>query len=186
MSPITKLWLSTAKTKDYMDSSGFHDLLAQILSHCSSYTNPESNPELPPMHAFFQSVDNPDLLLMVTGYPSQEMNNAADDTYAATFLPRMFQFVEHKWLKQLDVDVSLLPLGNDNLTLQFCDTPVDTATGQVIGGWDVWPETEQGIRMREAGKLEELRKIWVGIGKETGVDLTLAREVFHFRKVKAA
>ncbi|OGM42640.1 hypothetical protein ABOM_008436 [Aspergillus bombycis] len=186
MPPITKLWLSIVKTRDCMDSSDFHDLLAQILSHCSSYTNPESNPDLPPMHAFFQSVENPGILLMITGYPSQEINNAADKTYAATFLPRMFQVVEHKWLKQLDLDVRLLPLGDDDLTIQFRDTPLDPGTGQAIGGWDVWLETEQAIRMREAGKVQDLPKVWVGIGKKAEAELPLARDVIHIRKVKAA
>ncbi|KAE8366607.1 hypothetical protein BDV27DRAFT_155747 [Aspergillus caelatus] len=87
MPPITKIWLSTLKTKDSIDPSEFTDLLCHILTHCSSYTNPDSNPKLPPMHAFFRSVESPDNLLMITGYPSQDMNNEADRTYAEAFLP---------------------------------------------------------------------------------------------------
>ncbi|KAE8139727.1 hypothetical protein BDV38DRAFT_280643 [Aspergillus pseudotamarii] len=86
MPPITKIWLSTLKNKDGIDSGEFTDLLSQILTHCSSYTNPDSNPELSPMQAFFWNVENPDNLLMITGYPSQDMNNEADRTYAEAFL----------------------------------------------------------------------------------------------------
>ncbi|KAE8159772.1 hypothetical protein BDV40DRAFT_302911 [Aspergillus tamarii] len=185
MAPITKIWLSTLKTKDCIDSSEFTNLLSQILTHCSSYTNPDSDPELPPMHAFFQSIDSPDYVLMITGYPSQEMNNEADRTYAEAFLDRMFGFVQHKWLKQLDLDVRSLPLANDNLVLQICDTPAGQGIDQVVGGWDVWPETEQGIRMKEAGKLGDVPRTWVGISKDSETDLTQAREAFHFRKVNA-
>ncbi|KAE8316580.1 hypothetical protein BDV41DRAFT_528555 [Aspergillus transmontanensis] len=184
MPPITKLWLSRLKAKDCIESSEFTELLSQILTHCSSYTNPESNPEQPPMHAFFHSVENPDQLLMITGYPSQEMNNAADGTYAKAFLPRMFELVQHRWLKQLDLDVCSLPLADDDLVLQFRDAPADL--GADHGGWDVWPETEQGIKMKKAGKLGDVRKTWVTIGKEVKAGVAPAREAFHFRKVKAA
>ncbi|KAE8419645.1 hypothetical protein BDV36DRAFT_293990 [Aspergillus pseudocaelatus] len=163
MPPITKIWLSTLKSKESIDPSEFTDLLCQILTHCSSYTNPDSNPKLPPMHALFRSVESPDNLLMITGYPSQDMNNEADRTYAEAFLPRMFEFVQHNWLKQLDLDVCSLPLGNDDLVLQIRDTPAGQGVDQVVGGWDVWPETEQGIRMKEAerGPIEMISSRWL-------------------------
>ncbi|KAE8326268.1 hypothetical protein BDV39DRAFT_206162 [Aspergillus sergii] len=170
MPPITKLWLSTLKAKDCIESSEFTSLLSQILTHCSSYTNSQSKPEQPPMHAFLHSVENPDQLLMITGCPSQEINNAADGT----------------WLKLLDLDVCSLPLADDDLVLQFRDAPANLGADQVVGGWDVWPETEQGINMTKAGKLGDVPKTWVGIGKEVKTGLTPARETFHFRKVKAA
>ncbi|KAE8356314.1 hypothetical protein BDV28DRAFT_145349 [Aspergillus coremiiformis] len=180
MSPITKLWLSILKTNDTITTPEFHNLLPEILTHCASYTNPTSDPNSPPMHAFFQNIDNPVQILMITGYPTQEMNTAADVTYAQKYLSRVFQLVEHGWLKQLDLDVRSLPLDSDEIVLRLCDAPQEPGTDGAVGAWDVWPQTEQGIRMRQSGGFGE-EKTWVEVsdGSQTGI-----AEVLRFRKIE--
>ncbi|THD00343.1 hypothetical protein EYZ11_000236 [Aspergillus tanneri] len=59
---------------------------SDVFSLCASYTNPEISR---PMHALYQDTTDPTALLMITGYPSQELNTEADAQYAQLYLPRL-------------------------------------------------------------------------------------------------
>ncbi|KAJ5105298.1 hypothetical protein NUU61_002645 [Penicillium alfredii] len=143
MPPITKFWLSTLKDKKSTDSPEFTQLLADILTLCSSYTNPDT--ASPRMHALYQDINNPAQLVMITGYPSQELNTEADKFYAAKYLPRMFEHVQHVWLKQLDIDVTTLHLDDDRLVVTHGTAPSTWKDGKSPGGLDVWQKTRQAL-----------------------------------------
>lgn len=143
MPPITKFWLSTLKNGKTTDSAEFIQLLSDILALCSSYSNPD--PASPPMHALYQDINNPSQLVMITGYPSQELNTEADKVYAAKYLPKMFEHVEHVWLKQLDIDVTTLHLDDDKLAVTYGKSPSDWKDDKSLGGFDVWKTTRQAL-----------------------------------------
>ncbi|CAI7669267.1 unnamed protein product [Penicillium pancosmium] len=120
MPPITKLWLSTLKNEQSVNSPGFLQLISEILDFCASHSGPESG-----MHAFYQDINNASRLFMITGYPSQELNTTADNVYAAEYLPRMFDYVQH-------------------VVVAYGKNPSQWKDEQKgIGGWDVWPKTVQ-------------------------------------------
>lgn len=97
---------------------------------------------------------------MITGYPSQEMNTEADNIYAERYLPRMFSFVQHKVLWQVDIDVRTLPLRGE-VAVAVGKRPEEWKDEGSIGAWDYWPET-RGIEVKEADKLWVQVKEWDG------------------------
>jgi hypothetical protein len=59
---------------------------------------------------------------MTTGYPLQELNTEADTIYAGRFLSRLFEQVQHTWLKQLDMNIAETPL-EENLIVAYRKEP---------------------------------------------------------------
>ena len=176
---MTKLWLSTLKDPKCASTPEFQQLITDLLDFCSSYTNPTKDADAPPMHAFFQDTQDPSKLFMITGYPSQEMNTEADDVYAERYLPRMFEFVQHKALYQIDVDVRTLPL-KGHVLVAVGKNPAEWKDEKSIGAWDYWPET-RGI------KVEETDKLWVQVqewdGGSVGSSTPVGGEVMHLRNI---
>ncbi|KAJ5116181.1 hypothetical protein N7456_000529 [Penicillium angulare] len=160
MPAITKIWLCTLKDPSSVSTPEFQELITELLNFCGSYTNPAQDPALPPMHAFFQDTQDPAKLFMITGYPSQEMNTEADNIYAERYLTRMFGFVQHKVLWQVDLDVRTLPLRGE-VAVAVGKSPGGWKNENATGAWDYWPET-RGI------KTEEAHKLWVQVEEWDG------------------
>ena len=177
---MTKLWLSTLKDPKCASTPEFQQLITDLLDFCSSYTNPTKDADAPPMHAFFQDTQDPSKLFMITGYPSREMNTEADDVYAKRYLPRMFEFVQHRALYQIDVDVRTLPL-KGHVLVAVGKNPAEWKDEKSIGAWDYWRET-RGIKVEEADKLWVQVQEWDGgwVGSSTPVDC----EVMHLRNIR--
>jgi hypothetical protein len=101
--------------------------------------------------------------MMITGYQSQELNTEADTVYASNYLPEMFKFVQHVWLRQSDLDVRVLPLDKE-LIIVTCGAEEGTQQGGV-GGWDVWPATSQARAMKNASlemrEGDTKERVWV-------------------------
>lgn len=177
MPPITKVWHCVLKDPQTADSPEFRSLLSEILAMISSYSNPD--PTSSRMHVFYQDALDPSQLVMITGYPSQELNTEADTVYARDFLPRLFQYVTHKSLRQLDMDISVLPL-LDNVLLAYGQEPGTERTG----GWDVWPQTAQGQRI--LGEAANAAKVWVQVtpwdGHRMDEPQPTTGEKFYLRK----
>ncbi|KAL4890749.1 hypothetical protein BDV59DRAFT_183562 [Aspergillus ambiguus] len=168
MAPITKLWLCTIKDGKTITDPSFIQLLTDILKLCTSYTNPDT--PSPHMHAFYQVVNKPSHLLMITGYPSQELNTEADKVYAEKYLPRLFEYVQHHWLRQLEVDVRQFPLDGERVIVT-CDSgpgsgPVEGPM-RGLGGWDIWKMTQQG---KHPGIVQGVRRD-EGIGERVWVQI---------------
>lgn len=155
MPPITKIWLCTLKDPNATSAPEFQQLIHELLGFCASYTNPSKDSALPPMHAFYQDTQDPAKLFMITGYPSQEMNTEADKLYAERYLPRMFGFVQHKALFQLDVDVQQLPLSG-HVVVTAAKRPDEWKHESAFGAWDYWLTTK-GITV------EETDRVWLQI-----------------------
>ncbi|KAJ5584771.1 uncharacterized protein N7459_004571 [Penicillium hispanicum] len=176
----TLVWHCVLKDPQTADSAEFRSLLSEILAMIASYSNPD--PTSPPMHVFYQDAHDPAQLVMITGYPSQELNTEADTVYARDFMPRLFQYVTHKSLRQLDKDIGTLPL-QDNVLLVSGQEPGTERTG----GWDVWPQTAQGRRI--LGEAADTEKVWVQVtpwdGHRTEEPQPTAREKFYLRKFVA-
>lgn len=141
---MIKFWLSTLKQGKSVESPAFQDIISEILDFCASYT--KSDPDAPDSHAFYKDTKHPTRVLMITGYPSQELNTEAHEIYAQKLLPRMFEQVEHTWLKQLDMSIAEIPLGDD-LVVAYGKEP-STWVKRGVGGWDVWPSTPEGKQVR--------------------------------------
>jgi hypothetical protein len=204
MPPLTKFWLFTLKDPS-QDPSALTPLLTEILDLCSSFTNPHynatsasENDTNAPTHAFYTITNKPNHMLMITGYPSQELNNEADKAYAEKYLPRLFEHVQHIWLRQIEVDINELPLGGEGVVVSIEE---GTSGGEGVdfggvgkGGWDVWKKTRQGSEgddiLQGARKGEVVgERVWVHVhgrdGEEEGVDGSEVegRSVFYLRKL---
>lgn len=171
MPPITKFWLCAFKDPDSVKSPEFQHLMTEILEFCSSYTNPE--PDTPPMHAFYQDTADPARLFMITGYQSQELNDEAHEKYAENYLDKMFEFVQHKMLLKLDIDINTLPTG-EHVTVAYGKEPARWREEDEAGGWDV-SETREGADedVNEGKKDEEDDRVWVQISRWNGADSVL-------------
>lgn len=189
MPPITKFWHSTLKDGKSTESPDFAQILSEILELCSSYTNPD--PASQQMHALYQDVNDPTQLLMISGYPSQELNTEADKVYAEKYLSRLFELVQHVWLKQLDIDVAMLPL-DDKVVVTCGKSPSDWKNGKCPGGWDVWKKTRQASNNNDGAIDAETRDnpddgVWVQVSAwDEGVQNIATPEdgrVFYLKKV---
>ncbi|KAJ5313947.1 uncharacterized protein N7443_000831 [Penicillium atrosanguineum] len=165
MPPMIKFWLSTLKEGKSIDSTAFQSMISDILEFCATYTKSDSE-----AHAFYHDTKDPTRVLMITGYPSQELNAEADKIYAERFLPRMFDQVQHTWLKQLDMSIAEIHL-EDNLIVAYGKEPsawVDRGTG----GWDVWPSTPQGkqaaAKIQGSVRPEMENQMWLQIAAWNG------------------
>lgn len=159
MPPITKLWHCRLKEGKTTNDPLFIQLLSEILEYCSSYTNPD--PNSPQMHIMYHDINDPSKLLMITGYPSQELNTEADEGYAKKYLSRLFEYVQHIWLKQLDCDIASLSL-SESVTVTYGTNPEQWKADKAAGGWDVWPQTAQGQKMSKGAAGEE-DPVWVQV-----------------------
>ncbi|KAL3494902.1 hypothetical protein BJX62DRAFT_233871 [Aspergillus germanicus] len=204
MPPLTKFWLFTLKDPSQPPSS-LSPLLTEILDLCSSFTDPHYKPSSAPesstnasTHAFYTITNKPGHMLMITGYPSQELNNEADKVYAEKYLPQLFEHVQHIWLRQIEVDIRELPLGGERVVVSVDEgiaggEGVDFG-GEGKGGWDVWKKTRQGSEgddvVQGARKGESVgERVWVHVrgwsGEEEGVGGREAegRSVIYLRKL---
>ena len=106
---------------------------------------------------------------MISGYPSYESNQAADKTYVENgYLSRMAEFVDHRRLLQIAVDVNTLTpagLGSDGEVL-FIET-VSGAGDEVGEGW---------IRGVEIGKGGAREKVWLRFRGVKGGDVKKGEE----------
>ncbi|KAJ5725928.1 uncharacterized protein N7483_007285 [Penicillium malachiteum] len=98
------------------------------------------------------------------------MNTEADIVYAERYMPRMFELVQHKVLRQIDVDVQTLPLSGD-VVLTVGKNPEEWKDEKAIGNCDYWSET-RGINIEEAEKLWVQVHAWDGdsLRSESPVD----------------
>jgi hypothetical protein len=162
--PITKFWLFSLLPGRSVSDPSFKALFAEILQLCSAYTNPDAG--TPEMHVLYQSVDDASQLMMITGYQSQELNTEADTVYATKYMSEMFKFVQHVWLRQLDLDVRDLPLDKEQIIVT-CSTDERVQQGGV-GGWDVWPAISQARANKNALQVQEgdsKERVWIQVSE---------------------
>jgi hypothetical protein len=105
--------------------------------------------------------------MMITGYQSQELNTEADTVYATKYMSEMFKFVQHVWLRQLDLDVRVLPLDKEQIIVT-CSTEEGMQQGGV-GGWDVWPATSQAKANKnssqEVQEGDSKERVWIQVSE---------------------
>ncbi|KAL4901701.1 hypothetical protein BDW74DRAFT_181419 [Aspergillus multicolor] len=193
MRPLTKLWLFKLRDGKSISDPPFMTLLSSILDLIASYTKPE--PGAPSLHAFYEVTNRPAHLLMITGYPSQELNTAVDRVYSERFLGSLFEFVQHIWLRQIEVDLATAPLEAEGMVVTCGARPedgiVESGTGKGIGGWDVWKKTQQG---KQGGSVvqgvreheDDAERTWVQIkpwNSNDEEDISGADEVFYLREI---
>lgn len=126
------------------------------------------------MHAFYQDTADPARLFMITGYQSQELNAEADKVYAEKYLHKMFEFVEHKMLRQIDVDINTLPIGK-HVAVAYGKQAARWREEDQAGGWDVLQMRQAQLNENEAHgeRGEEDERVWVQISKWNGADSVL-------------
>lgn len=126
------------------------------------------------MHAFYQDTADPARLFMITGYQSQELNAEADKVYAEKYLHKMFEFVEHKMLRQIDVDINTLPIGK-HVAVAYGKQAARWREEDQAGGWDVLQMRQAKMNANEAHgeRGEEDERVWVQISRWNGADSVL-------------
>ena len=141
-SPMTKLWYITLKPPTNTSSPPFRQLWTEVLDFVSAASGPESSG-----HHLWQDLAFPDVLVMVSGYPSLSSNLAADKAYVENgYLKRMAEFVDHGRLLQIEIDVNALPVDAEVACIETC-----------------WSEDEgqdliEGVEIGKGGARE---KVWV-------------------------
>ncbi|CEL04902.1 hypothetical protein ASPCAL06026 [Aspergillus calidoustus] len=191
MPPLTKFWLTKVKDRASLSDQTFLGLLRDATSFCASYTNPNNDPSTPTMHAFYRVVNTKgsgsspsDLLLMVSGYPSQELNEEVHNVYMPEYGARMFEYVEHVSLRQVELVSSELPLAEKVVISCTTGGSEGRKDGQV-GGWDIWEQTpeERAIISAQGGRKDGIdgERVWVGVEPWLDTEETLGsgQEVFY-------
>ncbi|KAL3452716.1 hypothetical protein BJX65DRAFT_302625 [Aspergillus insuetus] len=185
MPALTKFWLTRVKDPKTFSDPTFLSLLRDAASFCATYTNSKGDPSVPTMHAFYRvtNTNSPsDLLLMVSGYPSQELNEEVHNAYMPQYGARMFEYVEHVWLRQIELVSSELPLV-ERVAIS-CTTGTEGKKGQV-GGWDIWEQTPEAqvIISAQGGRKDETaaERVWIGVEPWLDNEETLGsgQEVFY-------
>ncbi|KAL2813520.1 hypothetical protein BJX63DRAFT_431868 [Aspergillus granulosus] len=193
MPPLTKFWLTTLKDLSQQPDT-LTPLLTEILELCSSFTGALPLPATrrsQTTHAFFSVTNAPGHLMMITGFPSQELNNEVHEAYEAQFLSRFFAHAQHVWMRQIEVDIRELPIqGNKVVVNVSLGSKGDSAETEEEGkgGWDVLTKTRQEAEEGDVvqGEVEGERawvsvKGWEGEGQR---DINEeGRSVFHLQKI---
>lgn len=138
MASFTKFWRFALKDDVTATSQPFTQLLTEIVEFCASYTNPD--PALPQMHTFYKVSNAPSDVLLITGFPSQELNDEAHEVFVERFSARMFELVEHRSMRQVEVDVREFPLGQERLVVVTSGERIAGLKGK--GGWDALQKAE--------------------------------------------
>ncbi|KAK2594749.1 hypothetical protein QQS21_007547 [Conoideocrella luteorostrata] len=139
MSPITKIWLCNLHPGNTVSDQKFKDIWEETLAFTNSYTKDKPSAKTREQHVLFQSESDATQLVLVTGYPSLEMNLAADREYVTKIAGRMSQFVKHDRLLMLEKDIDELPLETGRVSLSLATgEPAATQNNIGSGGWDVW------------------------------------------------
>jgi hypothetical protein len=147
--PMTKLWYITLKPPTTTISSPrFRQLWAEVLDFVSSASGPVCSG-----HTLWQDpATNPRVLVMLSGYPSYESNQATDKVFMENgFMKRMVEFVDHGRLLQIEMDVNALPLDAEVLCIEtYSSTPSDAEGKGMI----------EGV---ELGKDVARQKLWLSV-----------------------
>lgn len=129
--PITRIWHFTLKPGQDINSEPFQALWLYILEHCVSYTESKSADQ----HMLYQNKADKDSVVIITGYSTLESNLEANKVYAAKYMTRMSELVEHRQLFLLNININDLPLEFDEVGLIISEIKLDdSAPG--VGTWD--------------------------------------------------
>jgi hypothetical protein len=140
--PMTKLWYMTLKSPTTISSQPFRHLWTEVLAFCNSASGLALSG-----HHLWQSLANPSVLVMLSGYPSQASNQAADKQYVESgFMARMAEFVEHGRLLQVERDVNSLPVDGQVLCVETLSSAQSGLDGEeVMEGFELG---KGGVRER--------------------------------------
>jgi hypothetical protein len=158
MDPITKVWLFTLNPRHSIIEATFSGFWNETLMIAASYTTERGEP-----HTLFQCEDEPDLLAVVCGYHSLQASIDAEKALGQRLAPHFFDFITHRELYVLNVDVRGLPLTETGkIAMAFSDSePNDTAALPGKGDWAMQLESLY------VGPVDEIKskKKWVHIAK---------------------
>ena len=158
MPPLTKFWFIKVKSSTSVDSLSFKETWTRVLNVCSEMSGTESAG-----HTLWQDTAHPANLVFISGYPSQDSTDAADDAYVKEHMKSMMDLVEHKAILQLDLDVTKdLPMNAEVLGIQEFTTTVQGGLSEedlqkkvteekrlllmepdcqgCVSGWDIWSD----------------------------------------------
>jgi hypothetical protein len=165
MPPLTKFWFIRVKSSTSIDSPSSKETWTKGLNFCSEMSGTESAG-----HTLWQDVKHSSDLVFISGYPSQESADAADDAYIKANMKSMMDLVEHKAIFQLALDVTKdLPMNAKVLGIQEFTTTDQGGSSEegleekvtaeqrlllmfpdcqcCVIGWDIWP----GVVMEKQG-----------------------------------
>jgi len=132
MEPITKVWLFTLNARHSIIEATFSGFWNETLMIAASYTTERGEP-----HTLFQCEDEPDLLAVVCGYHSLQASIDAEKALGERLAPHFFDFITHRELYVLNIDVRDLPLTQTGrIAMAFSDAqPNDAPALPGKGDW---------------------------------------------------
>ncbi|KAI0203483.1 hypothetical protein F4808DRAFT_21167 [Astrocystis sublimbata] len=175
MEPNTKIWLVNLNEGHSMIETAFSGIWTETLLATASHTNGRDQ-----HYALLQSSDEPDLLALVLGNcvidPSVEAQKSGEQS-----ISRLMEFVTHKELFHLNIDIDEFPLDPCNITMSFSQSrPTDTDSLPGKGEWAVstsWLRDDA-----DAGKPE--KKSWIHIApSEHATQLSQIGNIMNFEKI---
>jgi hypothetical protein len=146
--PMTKLWYTNLNPPNTISTPKFRQLWSEVLDFCFSASGPTSSG-----HTLWQDISSQANLVMISGYPSYESNQAADKTYIENgYMRRMAEFLDHRRLLQIDMDVNaLMPAGLGHNGGVLCIETFPGAEGEVGEGWI------EGVELGKGGDRQKAR-----------------------------
>ncbi|KAI0390609.1 hypothetical protein F5Y17DRAFT_52052 [Xylariaceae sp. FL0594] len=176
MDPITKVWLFTLNARHSIIQATFSGFWNETLMIAASYTTERGEP-----HTLYQCREEPDLLAVVCGYHSLQASIDAEKALGERLAPHFFDFITHKELYILNMDVRDLPLTEESgeISIVSSDTePKDAAALPGKGDWALQPDS---IYLGPVDK-DKLKKTWIHIataGDAEGLSPVGKPRTFH-------
>ncbi|KAJ2971331.1 hypothetical protein NUW58_g9446 [Xylaria curta] len=158
----TKIWLATLNKGHSMIETVFSGLWAETLVADASHTSGNGD-----HYALFQCDEQPDLLAIIVGYhsPKTSLGERISEKTAA----RLLEFVTHKELYILDMNVQELPLDSGNIAMLVSESqPGDSGSLPGRGEWG--KSVPFLVGPADGGDEGEGKRTWIHVASSEGAD----------------
>ncbi|KAI0468566.1 hypothetical protein F4859DRAFT_207669 [Xylaria cf. heliscus] len=178
MPPSTKIWLVTLNEGHSMIETAFAGIWTETLLAAASRTNDRDE-----HYALFQCNSEPDHLAIILGNCSIDASLEAQETGDGP-LSRLMEFITHKELFHLDMDVNELPLEPGRISIAFSESqPADSDSLPGKGKWGLstwWSRAEHN----GDGASKPDRRMWIQVASSEDADqLRQVGDVKNFSKI---
>ncbi|KAI8629606.1 hypothetical protein F5Y19DRAFT_71466 [Xylariaceae sp. FL1651] len=157
MDPIAKVWLFTLNESHSIIEAAFQSLWNETLTVAASYTAVRGEP-----HILFQSDDEPDLLAVVSGYHCMEASIDVQRAWADKLVPRLLEFITHKQLFVLHMDVNELPLDSGKIAILITEPESEPDPG-FLPGKGSWAVQMPSLLVEAHDANKTTKRTWIQV-----------------------
>ncbi|KAI0452655.1 hypothetical protein F5B21DRAFT_326251 [Xylaria acuta] len=178
MEPNTKIWLATLNKGHSMVETAFSGIWNETLLATASHTNERGQ-----HYALFQCNDEPDLLAIILGNCSIDTSLEAQKPGHKP-LSRLMEFVTHRELFDLDMDINELPLDPGKITISFSE--LQPANSDSLPGKGKWGVSTWWLRAMHLNNDADKpgKKTWIHVASSEYADrLSQVGDIKNFSKI---